>query len=120
MITKEEDAFTSQQNLGTKKRIKIILLIFFPIIIIVVSVVLIVKFANKESKDDNSGIPEIRIAYNLSTFFFFDPISNIPCTEKNYWTPFNKDTSCYRWISITYPDTNISKIKLLLLTIKMF
>ena len=114
MITNKEDAFTSQQNLRTKKRIKIILLISVPIIIIIVSVVLIVKFANRESKDDNSRIQEIRIAYNLSTFFFFDPISNTPCTEKNYWTPFDKDTSCYRWISITYPDTNISKIKLML------
>ena len=120
MIPNKEDAFISQQNLRTKKRIKIILLISVPIIIIIVSVVLIVKFANRESKDDNSRIQEIRIAYNLSTFFFFDPISNTPCTEKNYWTPFDKDTSCYRWISITCPDTNISKIKLLLLTIKMF
>ena len=113
MISNEEDLFNSQKNLKCKKRIKIILLISIPIII-TVSVILIVIFTKKDKKDNNSEISEINIAYNLSTFFFFDPITNIPCTESNYWTPFDNNTSCYRWISITYPETNSTKIKLML------
>ena len=99
MISNEEDLFNSQKDLKSKKRIKIILLISIPIII-TVSIVLIVIFTKKDKKENNSEISEINIAYNLSTFFFFDPITNIPCTESNYWTPFDNNTSCYRWISI--------------------
>ena len=114
MITNEVYLYGSQKELKAKKRLKLILLIFIAIIIITVVVVLIVVFTKKDKKENNSQIPEITFPYNLSTFFFFDPISDKPCTESNYWTPFDNDTSCYRWISITYPETNSSKIKLML------
>ena len=113
MITNEEDPFNSQR-LKTKRKIMIILLIIIPIIIIVVIVVLVIKLTKKNCDELQCQIPEIFTEYNLSTFFFFDPISNEPCNEKNYWTPFDNTTTCYRWISITYPASNLSTIKLML------
>ena len=44
-------------------------------------------------------------AYKLNTFFFFDPVTNSPCNENNYWTPFDQSTTCYRFVSITSDDT---------------
>ena len=109
MLGNDEDMLNSQNELRKKKRIKIIILILTFIIVITIAIVLIVIFTKKKSDDNNSetSILEIGI-YNLSTFFFFDPVSNNPCTEKNYWTPFDNETTCYRWISITNPDTNTS------------
>ena len=52
--------------------------------------------------------------FKQNSFFFFDPITNNPCNENNYWTPFDNTTTCYRWISITYPASNLSTIKLML------
>ena len=116
MLGNDEDMLNSQNELRKKKRIKIIILILTIVIVITLAIVLIVEFTKKNSDENNSetSILEIR-AYNLSTYFFFDPVSNNPCTEKNYWTPFDNETTCYRWISITNPDTNTSRtIKLML------
>ena len=115
MLSNEEDTF-NQNQLKTKKRIKILLLILIPLLAIILIIILAVKLTGKKSGDDTkSEIPERLVEYNLSTFFFFDPISDAPCTEKNYWTPFDNTTSCYRWVSITNPDSNTSAtIKLML------
>ena len=116
MIGNDEDILNSQNELRSKKRIRIILLVSIFVILIIIAIILIVIFTRKKSDENNSGttIPEIAI-YNLSTFFFFDPVSNNPCTENNYWTPFDNETTCYRWISITNPDTNTSStIKIML------
>ena len=43
--------------------------------------------------------------FNQNNFFFFDPVSNKPCGETNYWTPFDQSTTCYRFVSITTDDT---------------
>ena len=43
--------------------------------------------------------------YRLNNFFFFDPVTNNPCNENNYWTPFDQSTTCYRFVSITTDDT---------------
>ena len=117
MIGNESDSLNDQSALKTKRRIRNIILITVPIIVITVVVVLVVKFTKKKSeeKETQSTLLEITTKYNLSTFFFFDPISNNPCNEKNYWTPFDNTTTCYRWISITPSDTNESStIKLML------
>ena len=43
--------------------------------------------------------------YKLNKFFFFDPVTNNPCDETNYWTPFDQSTTCYRFVSVTPDDT---------------
>ena len=52
------------------------------------------------SEEDKMTEDDILTEFNLSTFFYFDPVSNEPCNEKNYWTPFDNTTTCFRWISI--------------------
>jgi len=108
-----------QTKLKTKKRIIIISLLLILIIILIILGIIIIKFINKKSNVDpeNEEKPEIDVLteFNLSTFFYFDPVSKEPCNEKNYWTPFDNTTTCYRWISVTYPDTNTSNtIKIML------
>ena len=46
--------------------------------------------------------------FKQNTFFFFDPVTNIPCNETNYWTPYDQSTTCYRFVSIAINDTNKS------------
>ena len=54
-------------------------------------------------------------AFKQNAFFFFDPVSSTPCNEKNYWTPFDQSTTCFRFVSITPNDsTNNEKIKIML------
>ena len=115
MLPPNEEPLKDQQNMKFRKRLKLILLILAPIIIITIIVVIIIKYTKKNDTNLEQEPPDILTEFNLSTFFFFDPVSNTPCTEKNYWTIFDNDTTCYRWISITHPDTNTSnKIKLML------
>ena len=53
----------------------------------------------------------------LGDFVYLDPINNLPCSQENYWTYFNQDTTCYRWnvLSATsatsklFLDHNIAK-----------
>ena len=54
-------------------------------------------------------------SYKLNTFFFFDPVTYVPCNETNYWTPYDQSTTCYRFVSITKTDTDKKeKIKIML------
>ena len=113
--TVEIFSINNQQEIRSKKRLKLLLLILIPIIVIIIVIVLAVLLSKKNSDDNSqSKFPETGIIYNFSTYFFFDPKSSSPCDEKNYWTPFDNMTTCYRWISITINDTNSSSIKLML------
>ena len=47
--------------------------------------------------------------YNLNDLIFYDPIKNSNCNENNYWTIFNQDTTCYRFLSISLDDTSESE-----------
>ena len=130
------EGLPNEENQLRKKKIMIISIIIISIIVVsVIIIVVVVVTKNKsnsddfnestdESTDDTSDdisddvpddIPDVLTEFNLSTFFYFDPVSESPCNEKNYWTPFDNTTTCYRWISITYPDTNTSNtIKIML------
>ena len=44
--------------------------------------------------------------YYLNDLIFYDPVSNSDCNEKNYWTIYNSDTTCYKFLSITNDDTS--------------
>lgn len=46
--------------------------------------------------------------YKLDDFVYFDPISNSPCNETNYWTEYNKNTTCYCFIVLNANDTSSS------------
>ena len=53
--------------------------------------------------------------YKLNKFFFFDPVTETPCNENNYWTPYDQSTTCYRFVSITNNDSDKKeKIKIML------
>ena len=100
MHSNENISINNQPESSSKKKLKLILLILIPIILIIIVVVLVVLLTKKNSEDNSQPqFPETGIIYNLSTFFFFDPVSSSPCNEKNYWTQFDNTTTCYRWIS---------------------
>ena len=105
-----EDLINNQKQTKLKKRIKLLFLLLIVIIIISIIIIIIVATTNDESEKtpEEEDIPDVFTEFNLSTFFFFDPVTNNPCNEKNYWTPFDNSTTCYRFVSITNPDTNKS------------
>lgn len=43
--------------------------------------------------------------YSITDFAFYDPISNSKCNETNYWTVYNQNTTCYRFIVLEDNDT---------------
>ena len=50
--------------------------------------------------------------YNIT---FYDPVSDAPCNYTNYWTIYNKETTCYRFIVISLDDSDKEKtIKIML------
>ena len=53
--------------------------------------------------------------YEMEDYAFFDPVTSSPCDDSNYWTLYNQDTTCYRFVVLN-PDDNASNntIKLLL------
>lgn len=46
--------------------------------------------------------------YDLEDFVYFDPVTNNSCNETNYWTVYNQDTTCYRFIVLDSNDTSSS------------
>ena len=52
--------------------------------------------------------------YNIGEYVYFDPVSSVKCTSKNYWTYYNQDTTCYRWNVIGESDGSSSYVKLML------
>ena len=43
--------------------------------------------------------------YTLNDYAYYDPVNGASCNEKNYWTPYNQNTTCYRFIVLTNNDT---------------
>ncbi len=43
--------------------------------------------------------------YTLEDYVFFDPVSSSPCDYTNYWTPYNQNTTCYRFVVLNPNDT---------------
>ena len=80
----ESPSLKEQQNMKLRKKLKLILLILTPIIIITIIVVIIIKYTKKNKTNLEQEPPDIFTEFNLSTFFFFDPVSNTLSTEKNY------------------------------------
>ena len=53
--------------------------------------------------------------YTLEDYVFFDPVSSSPCDYTNYWTPYNQNTTCYRFVVLNPNDTaSEATIKVLL------
>ena len=53
--------------------------------------------------------------YSADDYIFFDPISTNTCNEKNYWTYYNQNTTCFRFMVLNNNDnTTNTTIKLLL------
>ena len=46
--------------------------------------------------------------FSLDDYIFYDPVHDSNCSMDDYWTIFNKDTTCYRFFVI---DSNDSKEK---------
>ena len=128
---KIEDSTKDQEKKKLKRNIIIASIIGVIIIIIIIIVVIIViikskkdkKEKEKEEKEEKEVKEEkkeekydvIFPAFKLNTFFFFDPVTNEPCNENNYWTPFDQSTTCYRFVSLTNKDTTEnSKITIML------
>lgn len=58
--------------------------------------------------------------YTLNYHFYFDPITNNKCDHTNYWTPFNQNTTCFRWIMLNANDTEEDTTLPLILDHNMF
>ena len=43
--------------------------------------------------------------FKQDAFIYFDPVSDSKCDESNYWTPFYKTTTCYRWVNLNKNDS---------------
>ncbi len=53
--------------------------------------------------------------YSLNDWVYCDPKNGADCSISNYWTPFDQNTTCYRWSVFTDDDTaSDSTIKLIL------
>ena len=93
----------------SKSKRNILIIIGILIIIIVIIIIIVVAIAKKDNKNNNKSDEEdIFMEFKQNTFFFFDPVTNFPCNETNYWTPYDQSTTCYRFVSITINDTNKS------------
>ena len=97
-----EDLITNQRQSKLKRHLKII----FGLIVIVIFIIIIIIIISIASDKKSDELPDVYTVFKLNTFFFFDPISNKRCNEKNYWTPFDQSTTCFRFVSITDNDTD--------------
>lgn len=104
-----EDLIKEQKKMKLKRNIKIALIIGIVLLIIIIIIII----SSSIKKDDD--IPDVFSEFKQNTFFFFDPVTNNPCNENNYWTPFDQSTTCYRFVSITMNDNNnTNMIKIML------
>ena len=46
----------------------------------------------------------------FTKYVFFDPITNGECNKDNYWTYYNQNTTCYRWIVLNVDGNNVRMI----------
>ena len=124
---KIEDSIKDQEKKKLKKNIIIASIIGIVIVItIVIVVIIVIVKSKKNTKEEKEGEEkeekekkevkeekeekeekenDIFPMFRLNTFFFFDPVTNEPCNENNYWTPFDQSTTCYRFVSITSKDS---------------
>lgn len=47
--------------------------------------------------------------YNLNDLIFYDPLTNSNCNENNYWTFFNQNTTCFKFLCLTNDDSSDSE-----------
>ena len=106
-----DDLIKEQKKAHLKRNIRIIFII--GIIIIIIAIIIIIVASTKKDNEkndnekyDNDDIPDVYTEFKQNTFFFFDPVTNEPCNENNYWTPFDQSTTCYRFVSLVMNDTN--------------
>ena len=53
--------------------------------------------------------------YDYDAWIFYDPVNGgSNCNEINYWTPFNTNTTCYRWFLVGEDNTSNPNLKLIL------
>ena len=53
--------------------------------------------------------------YSIGNFVYYDPISTKSCDYTNYWTPYNQNTTCYRFIVLETDDASTkSTLKIML------
>ena len=97
-----DDLITNQSQSKLKGYIKII----FGLSIVVIFIIIIIVIISIASDNNSDELPDIYTVFKQNTFFFFDPVSNKRCNEKNYWTPFDQSTTCYRFVSVTDNDTD--------------
>ena len=67
-----------------KKRMKIILIIL-AIIVLSIPAILFIFGGNK---------------YNKGTYIYYDPVKDSSCNKASYYTTYNRNTTCYRWVVI--------------------
>ena len=101
-----EELIKEQDKIKYKRKIKIVIIIGSILSSIIVAIVVTVVAIKKNKKEENDEENEIRREFKQNTFFFFDPVKNNPCNETNYWTPFDQETTCYRFVSLTMNDTS--------------
>ena len=44
--------------------------------------------------------------YSIGDFVYYDPILTKTCDYTSYWTPYNQNSTCYRFIVLTTDDTS--------------
>ena len=77
-----------------KFKIYLFILIFFSVIVILIVILIYLFFPKKFYK------------FRGDEFIFFDPIEkNSNCNHNNYWTIYNNETSCFRFIILSINDS---------------
>lgn len=55
------------------------------------------------------------VKYEKTDYVYFDPVTDNFCDESNYWTIYNEDTTCYRFVVLDKEDTTSkSSLKVML------
>ena len=112
------DDLLPKENSLKFKSIKMKLLLFSAFIIFITIIIIIIIFAKKNDDNDDDfydNSEDLYEEFEQNTFFFFDPISDKPCTETNYWTPIDNTTTCYRFVHAKIGGSkNYSQIKIML------
>ena len=98
-----DDLLYETKKSKVKKRQKIV--IFVIALLISIIIIIIVSVSIKSSKSSNDDSIDVQVEIKLNNFLFFDPVTDKPCNEDNYWTPFDNSTTCYRFVSLETNDT---------------
>lgn len=53
--------------------------------------------------------------YSIGDFVYYDPVTTKACNHTNYWTPYNTNSTCYRFVVLTVDDSSSkSTLKIML------